>query len=258
MNEFIVHLPVFEGPLDLLLHLIEKRELDIAQVSLAAVTDEYLEYLRHLEEVDPGRVAGFLVVAAKLLVIKSRLLLPSEPAPDEEAEDEGEALVQALELYRRFKRVAELLHEREAAGLRAYIREAPPPHLEPRLSPNGTSLADLLAALHRVLASVPEAPQSVDTVVRPIKVTVRECLRRLTDRLRRGAPFRFEEALSTTPSRQEVIALFLALLELIRLQRARVHQAGPFAPIEIEPVPENIPPPEEDDLTSEFEPPEAA
>lgn len=249
MNEFIVHLPVFEGPLDLLLHLIERRELDITQVSLAAVTDEYLEYLHQLEEVDPARVASFLVIAARLLVIKSRLLLPSEaPPPDEDEEDEGEELVRALEVYRQFKQVAALLQEREVAGLRAYVREAPPPDLEPRLVPDGTGLADLLAALRRVLAQVPEEPESVDTVVRPIKVTVRECARRLTERLRQGRPFRFEEMFKGVPTRQEVIATFLALLELIRLQRARVRQPEPFAPIEIEPVLENLPPADADDL----------
>lgn len=252
-RDFTVHLPVFEGPLDLLLHLIQRRELDITKVSLAAVTDDYLAYLRRLERIDPGRVADFLVVAARLLVIKSRLLLPAEQEEEDE-EDDGDALARALEAYRRFREVADVLADREAARLHAYVREAPPPDLEPRLDPQGTSLDDLVAALRRVLEERPEEPESVDTVVRPLRVTVRECIRHLTDRLRTSERFSFEELLSAQSSRQEVIANFLALLELIKMQRAVVRQEALFKPIYIEPIPENLPAPdEEDEVVSEFD-----
>lgn len=256
-EEFTIKLPVFEGPLDLLLHLIKGQELDITKVSLAAVTDDYLAYLHKLERIDPGRVADFLVIAARLLVIKSRLLLPAEDDTDEE-EDDGEALARALEAYRQFREVADVLADREAEGLRAYIREAPPPELEPRLDPQGTSLDDLMKALRRVLEERPEKPESVDTVVQPIRVTVRECIENLTSRLRRGTRFNFEELLSEQRSRQEVIGNFLALLELIKMQRATVQQDSLFTPIYIEAIPENIPAPdEEEEFVSEFDAPPA-
>lgn len=258
-EEFTVQLPFFEGPLDLLLHLIERRELDITKVSLAMVTDEYMAYLAALERVDPGRVADFLVVAARLLLLKSRMLLPQERQEEEEEEDDGEALARALEAYRQFKQIAELLAEREAAGLRAYVREAPPPDLEPRLSPNGVSVNDLLAALRDILRQKPPPPESVDTVVRPLRVTVRQRIRTLAARLRQGGRFRFEELFAGDVDRQDVIATFLALLETLKLGWARVEQEKPFAPIYIEPIAENVPAEgEEPDFTSEFDEPPAA
>ncbi|HBY92518.1 MAG TPA: hypothetical protein DEP84_00910 [Chloroflexi bacterium] len=237
-GDFTVQLPVYEGPLDLLLHLIEKRELDITQVSLAVVTDDYLAHLHTLEAVDPGRVAEFLVVAARLVLIKSRLLLPREHEAEDDNEDEGngEALARALAAYRQFKTVARDLSEREGAGLRAYVREAPPPDLERRLDPAGLTVADLFKALRTILDQRAPEPESVDTVVRPLRVTVRQRINELTTRLRAGQALAFDEVLGAEPSRQEVIATFLALLELIKMGRARANQAALFAPIAIEPV----------------------
>lgn len=256
--DFTVQLPLYEGPLDLLLHLIEKRELDITQVSLATVTDDYLAYLRSLESVDPGRVAEFLVVAARLVLIKSRLLLPEERREQGEDEDggDGEALARALEVYRQFKNVAGALSDRESQGLRAYVREAPAPDLEKRLDPAGLTLADLLKALRAVLDQRAPAAESVDTVVRPLRVTVRQRIIELTMRLRRGQALAFEEVLGEAPSRQAVIATFLALLELIKMGRAHAGQAGLFGPITIEPVMEvlaQLPEAESDESTGEVD-----
>lgn len=254
--DFTVQLPLFEGPLDLLLHLIEKRELDITRVSLAAVTDDYLAYLRTLEAVDPGRVAEFLVIAARLLLIKSRLLLPQEQREQDEDEDDGAALARALEAYRQFKRIARALSERESQGLRAYLREAPAPDLEKRLDPGGLTSADLLAALRAVLDQHPPPPQSVDAVVRPLRVSVRQRINELTTRLRTGEVLAFEEVLGAAPDRQDVIATFLALLELIKMGCARARQRELFAPITIEPVMEvlaQLPEEEADQSTGDID-----
>lgn len=241
--DFTVQLPVYEGPLDLLLQLIEKRELDITRVSLAAVTDEYLAHLRSLEVVDPARVADFLTVAARLLLIKSRLLLPQERQELEgadDSEDDGEALARALEEYRQFKAVARLLAEYENQGQRAYLREAPPPTFEKRLDPGGLPPDALLKALRRVLAQQARTPEPVDAVVRPLRVTVRQRFVELTARLRAGKPLAFHDVLGAAPTRQEVIATFLALLELVKVGRARVVQPALFAPILVEPVMETL------------------
>jgi len=240
--DFTVQLPLYEGPLDLLLHLIEKRELDITSVSLAAVTDDYLEYLNALEVVDPGRVAEFLVIATRLLLIKSRLLLPQERQgqDEDEEQDDGEALARALEVYRQFKIIAQALSERENRGLRTYVREAPPPDLEKRLDPSGLTLADLLKALRVVLDAREPEPESVNTIVRPLRVTVRERLRDLTARLRTGQSLLFDEVVGEAPNRQEVIATFLAVLELVKMGRVTVRQPGLFAPITLMPVMEAL------------------
>ena len=131
-----VALPVFEGPLDLLLHLIERQELDITQVSLAQVTNQYLEYISQLREHDPDSLADFMVIAAKLLLIKSRALLPRPPAPpsaDETDGDIGEDLVRQLIEYRRIKHAAQWLRDLEAQGRQSYIRLAHTPRLEPTI-----------------------------------------------------------------------------------------------------------------------------
>ncbi|RLC70356.1 MAG: chromosome segregation protein ScpA, partial [Chloroflexi bacterium] len=153
-----VRLPVFEGPLDLLLHLIEREELDITSVSLAQVTDQYLTYLSLMEKPPAEVLADFLVVAAKLLLIKSRALLPQPPGSlSTEEEDVGEDLARQLIEYRRFKRVAESLRRREEAGLRAYLRLAPPPRLARPLDLEDVPLDDLVAAMRQALSVTPPA-----------------------------------------------------------------------------------------------------
>ncbi len=241
MSPFTVTLPHFEGPLDLLLHLIERRELDVTTVSLATVTDEFLRTIRELEQADPDGIADFLVVAAKLVLIKSRLLLPAPPAEADEETNEGEELAQALEAYRRFKQVAVQLGEREAQGLRSYARTAPTPELQPRLDPKGLTLNDLFAALRTVLKEKEPEPANVDTVVQPIRITVRQRITELTARLREGQPLEFTALLSAEPSRQEVIATFLALLELIKLGWVTVRQEGLWGRIQLAPVLEKLP-----------------
>ncbi|HXF64556.1 MAG TPA: segregation/condensation protein A, partial [Caldilineaceae bacterium] len=118
-----ITLPIFAGPLDLLLHLIEREELDISEVSLVAVTDQYLRTLEQLEEIQPGALADFLVVASRLLYIKSMRLLPKPPpAEGEEEETDSDSLIRHLLEYRRFKEAASALRVREELGLRVFVR----------------------------------------------------------------------------------------------------------------------------------------
>ena len=123
---------VYEGPLDLLLELIERAELDITQLALAQVTDQYLAYLHALQERNAAEVSAFLVIAARLLQIKSAALLPRPPAElaTTDEEDPGEALARQLIVYKRFKELAVFLDNRVAAGLHTYLRVAPPPKVE--------------------------------------------------------------------------------------------------------------------------------
>jgi segregation and condensation protein A len=213
-----IRLPVFEGPLDLLLHLIEREEMDVTTVALAQVTGQYLAYLAELEHRQVKELADFLVVAAKLVLIKSRSLLPRPPALTPEAQDVGDELVRQLQVYKRFKEIGALLHEREQQGLRGYVRIAPLPHLEPQLDLGDVTFHDLLAAVQEALEAIPAPP--VGQVVAPITVTVAEqivCI-----------------ILSAATTRVEVIVTLLALLELIKQDQISVRQEKLFGQIIIE------------------------
>jgi segregation and condensation protein A len=231
-SHYQIRLPVFEGPLDLLLHLIEREELDITTVALAQVTDQYLAYLAQLERQQVKELADFLVVAAKLLLIKSRALLPRPPALPSEAEDVGEELVHQLQIYRRFKEIASLLHERAEQGLHGYVRIAPLPHLEPHLDMGDVTLQDLLAAVAEALDATPTPP--VGEIVAPIAVTIAEQIIHIEEQLARRRQIRFREVLSEATTRAEIIVTLLALLELIKQDRATVRQERLFGEIIIE------------------------
>ncbi len=229
---YLVRLQVFEGPLDLLLHLIEKQELDITAVSLAAVTDQYLEYMRHLERISAENLAEFLVVAAKLLLIKSRALLPAPPAAEggEEEEDLGEELAQQLREYKRFKELAQQLGQREAEGLRAYLRVAAMPRSDRELDLTGISLDDLLAAVQEALSLQPESGPLAERVA-PLAISISDKIQSIETMLARRGSFSFHHFLRQATSRAEIIVTFLALLELIKAGRARVQQKQLFGEI---------------------------
>jgi segregation and condensation protein A len=241
VQPYRVRLKVFEGPLDLLLHLIEKQELDITTVSLAVVTDQYLEYIARLERVSVEDLADFLVVAARLLLIKSRALLPSPPLSEaEEEEDLGADLVRRLKEYRKFKQAAQLLREREESGLRAYLRVAPPPRLERKLDMTGLSVDELVSAVREALLLRP-APVLSDEVVAPITVSISHMIQRIESLLVQERSFSFNRLLQSAASRTELIVTFLAVLELIKAQRVWARQERLFGEILIlsadEPVP---------------------
>ncbi len=237
--------------MELLLHLIERREMDVTRLSLAAVTDDFLRTIRQMERTDPDSIADFLVIAAKLLLLKSSLLLPSEQAEPPE-EDEGENLARTLLVYRQFKEVALGLGQREAEGLHAYARLAAPPDLAPqRMILGNVSPLALLAAFQKVLREQEPEPENVDEVVRPLRITVRQRISDLAHTLRAGRPLPFEALLSGQPSRQEVIATFLALLEVLKLGWARVEQQELWGRIELHPIAEALPAEEADGAPDE-------
>lgn len=231
-----VQLPMFEGPLDLLLHLIEREELDITKVTLAQVTDQYLAYLAILKEVEAEFLTDFLVVAAKLLFIKSQALLPKPPPSlaDEDEEDIGDQLAHQLRIYKQFKSVAELLRQRETDGLRNFVRLALPPKLEPRLSFGEASLDELVAAVRHALAVRPPDP-AVGEVVSPMIVTIGEQMSLIRAELTRRKQISFRGLLRRAASRVEVIVTFLAVLELIKQFVIDVRQDSLFGEIMIMP-----------------------
>lgn len=229
-----VTLPIFEGPLDLLLHLIERQELDITQVSLAQVTNQYLDHLARIEERDPDRLADFLVVAAKLLLIKSRALLPQPSAPPEPDEDDiGEDLVRQLIEYKKFKEAANWLGTMEEGGLRSYVRVGGPPPVERTIDLGDVSLTDLLAAVREVLAIKPPMP-SVNGAVSPITITIANQMELIEHKAALGSPVSFRHLLEAATTRLEVIVTLLALLELVKQLRVVMRQDRRFGDIWIE------------------------
>ena len=235
MNQYRVELPVFNGPLDLLLHLIERQELDITAVSLVQVTGQYLEQVRQLDEAQLEGLIDFISIGARLLLIKSRALLPRPPVlpgGEEEEEDPTEALLRQLRDYKRFKTAAQWLDSRQRHGLRTYLRVAPPPRLEGRLDLSGVDGEVLLAALRAVLARTQTMEQSL-SVARPRTITIEEQLHHLRGRLGRGRPFLFNDVLVNPHDRTEVAVTLLALLELIKRREASAAQSRLFGPIEI-------------------------
>jgi segregation and condensation protein A len=232
-----VRLAVFEGPLDLLLHLIEREELEITRVSLARVTDQYLAYLAALEELQVDDLADFIAVAARLLLIKSQALLPRPPTPmPEEAEDAGEELIRQLLAYKQFKQAAQRLKERHSQGQRSHVRLAPPPgieagieHLEP------VSLEALLAAARRAIQKRPPAPP-VDDIVAPLSITINDQIELITHTLARQPQVSFTELLTAAYSRQEVAVTLIAVLELIKQHKVQARQERMFGEIAIMPL----------------------
>jgi segregation and condensation protein A len=238
-----VKLEVFEGPLDLLLTLIQRRSLDVTTVALAQVTEQYLAYLATLEEIDPGALAEFCRVAATLIVIKSRALLPAASGgPEEEEDADAEELAERLRAYRRFRGAADRLGSREKSGLRAFVRVAPPPDLPPRVEPGDVSAADLAAALRATLAEserrAPEPEVEVPGVrPHPVRLSTRlAAIRRLLDDRRRVS---FREVLTgDRRDREFIIVSFLAVLELLRRRYVRCLQEELFGEIVLELRPE--------------------
>lgn len=233
MSVYQVVLPVFQGPLDLLLHLIEKQELEITQVSLAAVTDQYLAYLRQLDQIQVENLSEFILVAARLLLIKSRALLPHPAVEEELEEDLGQELVQRLLEYRRYKAAALELRTRQEKGLRAFPRTAPPSEKKKSLPLEGISLEDLAKMVQLAFKFPPLA--SADQVVSPMKITLLEKIAELKKLIARKREVSFLSLLAEATSRLEIIVTFLAILQLIKDRKVTVRQDQPFDDIIILP-----------------------
>ncbi len=239
-ESYQVRLPVFEGPLDLLLQLIEREKLDISAVSLAQVTEQFLSYVRELERVEAEILADFLVVAARLVWIKSRLLLPrtARPSEEEEEEDPAEVLARQLREYKRFKEAAGALRIIEETGRHTYLREAAPPDLERRLQTDAAALAELLVAAHAALAAAPAAPppEAIEGMVVPFTLTIHDQIGLIRRFTAGGQAVAFRTLLRHARYRLEIIVTLLAVLELIKRRQILVAQDEPFGEIFITPI----------------------
>ena len=246
---YTVQTPVYAGPLDILLSLIEHAELDITAVSLAMVTDQYLAYINGLEEINADEISAFLVIAAKLLQIKSEALLPRPPEHKASDEDIGRTLVDQLKLYKRFKEIGAWLSERQQANLRSFLRIAPPPKVEPKLDLSNITLEKLVVAAETALTKE-TARKPLGMVIAPPRITIREKIDLIAKTMREVERSTFHTLLTQGASRLEIVVTFLAMLELIKRYRIQATQDGLFNDIEISRMDEWE---DEEELELEFE-----
>jgi segregation and condensation protein A len=232
---FVLQLPVFEGPLDLLLTLLEEHQLDITEVSLLAVTEQYLAHLREAERLNLDAFADFIAIGARLLLLKSRALLPRDPdAEPAAAEDEAdpESLLAALEEYRRYRQAAEHLRELEEEGRTAFRRTASPPEIPPTTGLDGTTLASLVDVLRDVLERLPPEKPAPRGVPRE-SVRLVDRVQALVEILDRQGQTSFRSLVAAATTRVAVIVEFLAVLELIKTRYLEARQSEAFGDIDL-------------------------
>lgn len=232
-THYQVATPVFQGPLDLLLQLIERAELDITRLSLAQVTDQYLSYLQDLAEFTAEEISAFLVIAAKLIQIKSEMLLPRPASREPGEEDPGESLARQLLLYRQFKQVALALDQLQRQDQRTYVSYAPLPEIEGKFQLTGHDIKDLRDTYLDVFSRKPEEPASLDEAITPPRFSIREKIQLVTESLRRVGKTSFRALLGGRFIREEIGVTFLAILELVKLDFIETSQQGLFSEIEI-------------------------
>jgi segregation and condensation protein A len=236
-SDYKVKLEVFEGPLDLLLYLVKQDEIDIYDISIERITRQYLEYLQAFKELNIELAGEFIVMAANLIYLKSRSLLPVDQQPPEEDSDEDDPrwdLIRQLIEYKKFKEAAAELHQRELEQERIFAREGSPSSLQEPLRLGDVGIFQLITAFQTVIKRV-EARQNVQEIFGE-RFSVSEKIDAILQRLAVGAPFRFSDLFGVVVSRVEVVVTFLALLELIRLKQVRAVQKNVFEEIEITPA----------------------
>jgi len=219
----------FSGPLDLLLNLIGEEKLDISEVSLSTVTEQYLEYLEKIEEKVPEELADFLLVAAKLLLLKSKRLLP-QFTPEEA---EGPSLEDQLRLYQAFVKASHKLNKRWLSDLKSYFRVEPPRRPAEFIPPenfNRNSLHESLVKLLKKLQPLPDLPQTYLGKT----VSIKEKIEHIRNLLKKAEKVSFKELLESGASRSEIITSFLALLELVKQENVTLSQQDHFSDILIE------------------------
>jgi segregation and condensation protein A len=231
INVYSVKVPVFEGPLDLLLHLIKENKLDIYDIPISVITKQYLKYLELMTELNLEIASEFLVIASTLIYIKSRMLLPQDEAVETgEQEDPRAGLVQRLLEYQAFKEASGELRKREEVWTNVFTRpplEIDKSAIEPELALFEVSLFDLVGALNKILSKAP--PEEVRITKETL--TVKDRISVIMDKLEHENAVRFDLLFEEDKRRVQIIVTFLALLEILRLGLGRVYQDSQFGTI---------------------------
>jgi segregation and condensation protein A len=241
--QFRVQLEIFRGPLDLLLYLVRKSELDVSEISLSGVTEQFLEYLAVLEQLDVEAVGDFLDIASVLIEMKSRAVLPGEEEVHDELEDPRQDLVRRLLEYKQFRDAASMLEERSREWCERFPRlagDVPSRTLSPEEQPiQEVELWDLVSAFGRVLKekNASSGPESIRYDETPIHVY----MQRIDERLRREGRTQFTAFFDNAVHKSALVGMFLAVLELVRHHHARAAQTQLFGQIWLEPGDEPLP-----------------
>jgi len=215
-NIYKIDTPVYQGPLDLLLQLIENAELDITTLSLAQVTDQYLKHLETMQDLPPDEISAFLVMAAKLIQIKSEALLPQQSNVKEEETDLGSELARQLIAYKRYKEIADILAERKELGYQTFIRlSSPEIDVKEQLDLGNFGVDDLFSLASKIFQKDINR-QSISTVVERPKITIKDKINQISEHFKFSEELTFRELLGDSYSRLDVVISFLALLELIK------------------------------------------
>jgi len=229
-----IRVVTFDGPLDLLLFLIRRNEIDIHDIPIAPITRQYLEYLELMRELNLDVAGDFMVMAATLIHIKSKMLLPLDPAeaPDEEGEDLRAALVQRLLEFQRYKEAAGVLHHKGAIRAATWTR---PDAVVPRFDDAGeemleAGLFDLVSAFKELLE---RRKALLAHEIEPSGKTLEEAMQDLMALVPEGGSLDFIELFAAQQTKGDMIVAFLALLELVRLKRIKVYQRGVFGAIRV-------------------------
>ncbi|NCB37019.1 MAG: hypothetical protein EOM58_13390 [Clostridia bacterium] len=231
-----IRLKQFDGPLDLLLHLIGKAKIDLKDIFVSQITEQYIEAVQNAADFDMDEASEFIAMAATLVEIKSRSILPKPPREDEE--DPEQALIERLIAYKQFKESAQNMAEFEKSALLAFEKlpeeyPLPPPTLEI----DGLTLEALWEALRRIAGRAPKTEREADYRMRDIRrdsYTVEACMELIDSRLNQG-PVLFDQLFGPSPDREQVVTLFIALLELLKLGHAHVIQDATFDEIVLRP-----------------------
>jgi segregation and condensation protein A len=234
-TDYKVKLEVFEGPLDLLLYLIKRDEIDIYDISIERITRQYLEYLQAFKELKIDIAGEFVVMAANLIYLKSRSLLPLDQQPPEEDAEEDDPrwdLIRQLIEYKKFKEAAAQLHDRALEQERIFTRDGGSAAISGAPLPlHEVGIFQLIHAFQEVIKRV-EAQEDLQEIFGE-RFSVSDKIERILERVGDGAPVRFSELFGQIVSRVEIVVTFLALLELIRLNQVRAMQRKMFDEIEI-------------------------
>jgi segregation and condensation protein A len=234
-SDYKVKLEIFEGPLDLLLYLIKRDEIDIYDISIERITGQYLEYIQAFKELNIDIAGEFVVMAANLIYLKSRSLLPVDQQPPEEDSDEDDPrwdLIRQLIEYKKFKEAGAQLQLRELEQERIFARDsAPASPADGPLRLGEVGIFQLINAFQNVVKRV-EARQDVGEIFGE-RFSVSDKIDMILRRLANGTPLRFSDLFGEITSRVEIVVTFLALLELVRLKQVRAIQKNVFEEIEI-------------------------
>lgn len=231
LNTYSIKVPVFEGPLDLLLHLIKENKIDIYDIPIAVITKQYLEYIEMMKELNLEIASEFLVMAATLIYIKSRMLLPpDETIETKEQEDPRAGLVQRLLEYQAYKEASGTLRQREEVWTNIFSR---PPigkdefEVEPELYLFDVNIFDLIGALKKIMSKIP--PEAIKITRETL--TVKDRIAMILDKMENEHTIRFDALFEEDTTRMQIIVTFLALLEVLRLGLVRAYQDKEFGTI---------------------------